>query len=152
MEYRKSQIGWLLIGLFSAVSIFIVLDYLNQWGTKPLTRIPFLIILSIQILVLLLFYKLTIIVKQSVLILVYGIGLIRISISIEKLLEVESIKIPWYYGLGIRITPKGMLYNIQGLNALKLVYQKKGNLKTVMLGTPEPEVLKRYLESHFLEK
>lgn len=151
MEYRKSQIGWLLIGFFSVVTLFIVLAYLNQWGSKPISATAFLVVLLIQIFVLLLFYKLTILVNQSTIKIRYGIGLIRITIKIEKLLEVESIKTPWYYGLGIRITPKGMLYNIQGLNALKLVYQNRGNDKTLMLGTQEPEVLKRYLENHFLE-
>lgn len=152
MEYRKSQIGWFLIGLFGIVALFIVLAYWNQWGSKPLSTNPFTVVLLIQIYVLLLFYKLTILVDQSTIQLHYGIALIRIRLKITKLLEVQSIQTPWYYGLGIRITPKGMLYNIQGSNALKLVYQNNGITKKVMLGTPEPDVLKRYLENHFALK
>lgn len=152
MVYQKSQIGWFLIGLFSAVSVFLVLAYWYQWGTNPLPKIPFLMALAIQIVVLLLFYQLTITVNPSGIRIRYGIGLINISISMEKLLQVDAIKTPWYYGLGIRITPQGLLYNIQGSKAVRLVYQNKSKKKTVMLGTTEPEVLKRVLEKNFNSK
>ena len=152
MVYQKSQIGWFLIGLFSAVSVFLVLAYWYQWGTNPLPKIPFLIALAIQIVVLLLFYQLTITVNPSGIRIRYGIGLIHISLRMEKLLQVDAIKTPWYYGLGIRITPQGLLYNIQGSKAVRLVYQNRNKKKTIMLGTTEPEVLKRVLEKTFNSK
>ncbi|WP_159038497.1 hypothetical protein [Brumimicrobium mesophilum] len=55
-----------------------------------------------------------------------------------------------HYGLGIRFTAQGMLYNIQGLKAVKIKYISNGKSKSVMIGTAEPEILKEALEKHFL--
>ena len=92
------------------------------------------------------FYKLTVELSDSTLKLTYGIGLIRIKFKIDELLQTNIIRTPWYYGLGIRITPKGMLYNIQGLKAIKIDYTSSGKRKSVMIGTPEPDQLKKALE------
>lgn len=149
MVYKKSQIGWLATGLFAAAILFLSLAYVNQWGAKPLTFIPFIVIVVLFIAISALFYKLTVEIDGSTLRLIYGIGLIRISFRIDELEQVEIIKTPWYYGLGIRITPKGMLYNIQGSKALIVRYLSKGKRKSVMVGTPEPEKLKKALEDNW---
>lgn len=79
----------------------------------------------------------------------YGIGLIRIRFKIDKLEATQIIKTPWYYGLGIRVTPKGMLYNIQGSKAVEIKYLGNGKSKSVMIGTAEPELLVKALEDNF---
>ncbi|MEM1135923.1 MAG: hypothetical protein AAGI07_08780, partial [Bacteroidota bacterium] len=75
--------------------------------------------------------------------------LIRISFKIDRLEQAQIIKTPWYYGLGIRMTPEGMLYNIQGPKAVKIRYLSNGRNKSVMIGTLEPEKLNKVLETHF---
>ena len=79
----------------------------------------------------------------------YGIGLISLKFKMDEVESLESIKTPWYYGLGIRITPKGILYNIQGLKAVRIHYLKDGKSKKVMIGTDEPEELMKALNSAF---
>ena len=127
---------------------FIFLAYLNQWGNNPLPTVPFLILMGLFLFIIPLFYKLTIKIEGTTLRLIYGIGIIRINFRIDELLDVETIRTPWYYGWGIRVTPKGMLYNIQGSKALRVKYRKNGKNKKVMIGTPEPELLKAYLEKN----
>jgi len=94
------------------------------------------------------FYKLSVELQGTKLRLIYGIGLIRFKFNIDQLECSEIITTPWYYGLGIRITPKGMLYNIHGSKAVRIEYITNGKRESVMIGTPEPEQLKNSLEQN----
>ena len=147
--YKKSQYGWLLIVMVLTILGFLFLAYTYQWGDFPLPFLPFLLLSLLFVFVFLLFYKLTIEIRSSGLRLIYGIGIVSIAIDIDQLKQVESIKTRWYWGLGIRITPKGMLYNIQGLKAVRLEYISKGKHKKVMVGSPEPEKLALRLKQVF---
>jgi len=129
--------------------LLLYLVYANQWGNNPLPLIPFVVLAGLFVIISSLFYKLTIELHGSVLKLIYGIGLIRIQFKIDNLVETRIINTPWYYGLGIRITPKGMLYNIQGSRAVEIKYLSNGKSKSVMVGTPEPERLKQALVDNF---
>lgn len=149
MVYKSTQWGWFIIIIVLLPLIFLFLFYSFQWGDHPIPLIPTLLISTLLIIIFLLFYKLTIEIKGTTIIIVYGIGLIRIKIEVDKILDVESIKTPWYYGLGVRITPAGMLYNIHGLQAVKINYLSKGENKTVMIGTSEPESFIKALRDTF---
>ena len=150
--YKKSQYGWLLIVVVMGVLIFLFLSYLYQWGDNPIPFLPFLLITLLFVVVFVLFYKLTIEISGSKLRLIYGTGIVRFVFTIDQLNRVEAIKTPWYWGLGIRITPKGMLYSIQGLSAVRLEFMSKGRHKKVMVGTPEPEKLAQRLKESFGQK
>lgn len=149
MKYKKSQIGWVALLIFALVIILPYLVYANQWGNNPLPSTPFLVLASIFVVICFMFYKLKVELSSSTLKLTYGIGLIRIKLKIDELEQAEIIKIPWYYGLGIRLTPKGMLYNIQGAKAVSIEYTSNGKRKSVMVGSPEPERLKEALEENW---
>lgn len=151
MKYKKTQIGWLSILIFAPVIFLLYMVYAYQWGNYPIPFIALILITSLFVIICAMFYKLTIEMHGSALMIIYGIGLIRIKINIDELKHVESIKTPWYYGLGIRITPEGMLYNIKGLKAVKIEYTSKGKNKVVMIGTAEPERLIQALEENFFE-
>lgn len=146
MKYKQSQFGWVVIILFTLLVAFLCLAYAFQWGNNPLSFIPFLTLSSIPVILGLMLYKLTVEVKGTTLRLSYGIGLISLKFEIDELEETEIIRVPWYYGIGIRITPKGMLYSINGWKALRIKYKSKGKSKRVMVGTAEPELLKKLLE------
>lgn len=146
MKYKQSQFGWVVIILFTLLVAFLCLAYAFQWGNNPLSFIPFLTLSSIPVILGLMLYKLTVEVKGTTLRLSYGIGLISLKFEIDELEETEIIRVPWYYGIGIRITPKGMLYSIHGWKALRIKYKSKGKSKRVMVGTAEPELLKKLLE------
>ncbi|GAB3009747.1 hypothetical protein GCM10027284_30280 [Cyclobacterium sediminis] len=148
MKYKQSQFGWVIILLFILLVVFLCLAYALQWGNNPLTFTPFLVLSSVVVVLGFMLYKLTVEVRGSTLRLAYGIGLINFKFEIDQLEELEIIRVPWYYGIGIRITPKGMLYSIHGWKALQLKYKSKGKSKSLMVGTSEPEQLKRALESN----
>jgi hypothetical protein len=104
-----------------------------------------IVLTGIMIFVGLLFYKLRIKIDGGGIHLIYGTGLIRKTIRPDRIDQLTVLKTPWYCGLGIRITPKGILYNIHSLRAVKIDYVKRGRQKTVMIGTPEPEDLREFL-------
>lgn len=149
MKYKKSQIGWIIISLLLTAIIFLSLAYTNQWGNRPLPFTPYILLTLLFSGICALFYQLTVEVNGSTLKLIYGIGLIRIRFAIDKLEETKIIKTPRYYGLGIRITPDGMLYNIQGTKAVKISYTTNKKKKSLMIGTTEPEKLIRVLEDNW---
>lgn len=147
MIYRKTQIGGWLIVFFTIPILWLVFAYFQHWGSRPLTELSLAFAIILLTLIVLLFYRLTVEVKNNRIRLTYGIGLIKITLKIDELISTRVLKTPWYYGLGIRITPKGMLYNIQGSRAVLVEYMHKGELKTVMVGSAEPEKLKEILDS-----
>ncbi len=74
--------------------------------------------------------------------------MIRVKFKINHPERTEVIETPWFYSLGIRITPKGLLYNIQGFKVVRIEYSSIGKNRFVMVGTPEPEQLKKALEEN----
>ena len=152
MPYKRTQIGWLVIAFIVPMIAFLVVLYVNQWGDNPIPFWPFILIASLFVIAILLFYKLTIEIDGNTLKLTYGIGIIKFKIRIDQLLSVEEVRNPWYYGWGIRITPKGMLYNIHGFKAVAIKYFKDGKEKSVMVGTDEPDELLRAIEYNFQKK
>ena len=149
MKYEKTQYGWLAIALLLITIVSMFFLYMEQWGTHPIPKAPFLIMEGLFVFILSLFYKMTTSIEEGVVRMIYGIGLIRIKIKPERISSVEVFKVPWYWGVGIRITPKGWLYSINGFRAVKIEYKKNGFNKTNLIGSSEPEELKSALEYHF---
>ena len=73
----------------------------------------------------------------------FGIGLIKRSLLLSEIdySTIEEIKIPAVYGIGIRITPHGTLYNVKIGNAIKI----KSHNKTFLVGTDEYTRIKNTL-------
>lgn len=141
MLYKKSQTGWFMIIIFTVILVFLTFAYIYQLGNRPLPKPAFITLALVFILLLLSFYKLTLKVNDSILHVIYGIGLIHFRFQLQKVLEIKEIKIPAYIGVGIRITSKGMLYNIQGNKALELTYHDN-ELKKIKIGTNDGPNLK----------
>ncbi len=96
--------------------------YLNEMGDKPLGTGGFLLVSFIIILVYLLFYGMTTTVNAEWITVSFGMGIIRKRIKISRIKNIEIVKNPWYYGWGIRLIPKGMLYNISGSEGVELTF------------------------------
>lgn len=128
------------------IILYLYLAFMFQWGDNPMPLTGFVLIESLLLIICLLFFQLTVEIRKPILKISYGIGLIRFNFQIDQIESVEVMSNPWYYGWGIRITPNGMLYNIHGRKAVKINYLRNGKSKSVMVGTAEPEVLKRALE------
>lgn len=149
MNYKKSQTGWLVIAFMLPIIAFLIVLYITQWGDNPIPFLPFVLVTSLIVIAMLLFYKLTVEIDGNAISLTYGIGVIKFKFVIDQIISSEEIRTPWYYGLGIRLTPKGMLYNIHGLKAVRIKYFRDGKEKKVMVGTNEPEILLQAIQTAF---
>jgi len=102
-------------------------------------------VLGIMIVVLAICSTLTVSLDNDTLRIRFGpVGLIRKSWPLAEIASVTAVTNPWYYGWGIRWTPRGPLYNVlSGYGAVEILLCSG---KTFRIGTGEPESLKLAIE------
>ena len=133
-QYRHTQIGYLLIILYGGVVIFI--GYLNVLkGFNNLFALAALIVLLV---VLKFFSSLTVTVDDQVIKIQFGLGVFPKVFQLKDIESCAAVKNPWYYGWGIRYTPRGWLFNVSGYSAIEL---QMNNGKRYRIGTDEPDRL-----------
>ena len=94
--------------------------------------------LAVLTVLLLLFHSLLVEVDRDALRLTYGIGVVRKHFDMATLGDAYAVRNKWWYGLGIRLTPHGWLYNVSGLDAVEIV---RVSGKKFRVGTDEPQAL-----------
>jgi hypothetical protein len=99
------------------------------------TPVVVLIILGAS---LVLFYKIRITIQDDTLCASLGLGVIRKRVPVAEIGACEPIRIKWWYGWGIHLTPYGWLYNVSGLNAVAITLR---NGRKFALGTDDPHGL-----------
>jgi len=142
--YRKTQTAWPINALFIIAWIFLLITFIYKLGSKPTSLPVFLAISASWLIIVLMFYKFTIQIDDESIHLSFGIGLAKKNIDLNTIESVEQVRNKWWYGLGIRLTPHGWLWNIWGLDAVELTF-KEGKRK-FRIGTNEPELLKNEIE------
>lgn len=90
-----------------------------------------------------LFSSLTIAVEDGMVRWYFGPGFWKKHVPLDEIQDYEVVENPWYYGWGIRYTPHGWLYNVEGRKAVEL--RLKGGTK-IRLGTDEPHALQRAIQ------
>ena len=130
-EYKHTQVGYVHVILYSAVTLF--MGYLTiVSGSEPYALVGLIVILTL----LAQFSTLTVRVGEGVITVQFGVGVIRKRIQLSDVESCAQVKNPWYYGWGIRYTPRGWLYNISGFSAIELTMK---NGKMCRIGTDDPE-------------
>jgi hypothetical protein len=92
----------------------------------------------------LLFYSLTVEVSGESVRISFGPGLVHETFPLAMIRECRIVKNPWYYGWGIRWTPKGWLFNVAGFHAVEI---RMADGKKYRIGTDEPKELLAAIES-----
>ena len=95
-----------------------------------------------------LFDSMTVKVSRTYISLKFGIGIIRKRFAIIDVQNAAIVRNRWYYGWGIRLTPHGWLYNVSGLDAIKIQLR---NGRKYRIGTDEPVELLSVIHSAILE-
>jgi hypothetical protein len=135
-EYRHTQIGHTTI-------VFLVIALMVTLYGAALTAHPALIASAVLVgLVLILFSTLTVIVRDQTVEVFFGPGLIRRRISLRRIRDVRTVRTPWYYGWGIRLTPSGWLWNVSGLRGVEIQFDDG---HTFRIGSDEPDRLAEVL-------
>ena len=127
--YQRVQYGFLILVPTGFLTLFL-------GGIGTVTANYFLFGVGVLFLVIsALFYRLQVTVTDSAVRVRFGIGLIKKTIPITAIVSAEPVRNSWWYGWGIRVYPKGWLFNISGLDAVELQMKKGPRLR---IGTNDP--------------
>ena len=128
--YVHTQIGYSLLTIYGV--LILIVGYLV--GITPLNMFAQagLILLLVALVT---FSTLRVKVDHQMIQIRFGLGVIRKGFPLSQILAYQVVKNPWYYGLGVRYTPRGWLYAVSGLSAIEL--QMK-NGKSYRIGTDDP--------------
>jgi hypothetical protein len=131
-RYEHTQIGHVII--WSLLAIILIVS-----GFAGLSHREIPLVVSIILLVcLVLFYKLRITIEDETLCASFGPGIIRKRVRLAEIVGCEPIRIRWWYGWGIHLTPFGWLYNVSGLDAVAITLRAG---RKFALGTNDPHGL-----------
>ena len=144
-DFEEFQFGWWIFVCLIPVQILIAFISLNKLGSLPIDTNVFVSINMILVLPYFLFYGLTTKISQEAIIVSFGIGLIEKRIPLNRVTTVEKVRNPWYYGLGLRVIPNGILYNIGGSDAVELRFND--TTRIFRIGTKDSTSLKHEILS-----
>ena len=131
-RYEHTQIGHVII--WSLLAIILIVS-----GFAGLSHREIPLVVSIILLVcLVLFYKLRITIEDETLCASFGPGIIRKRVRLAEIVGCEPVRIRWWYGWGIHLTPFGWLYNVSGLDAVAITLRTG---RKFALGTDDPHGL-----------
>ena len=137
MRYKHTQIGYLIIGGLFGIAIFLAIKGI----VAPAGRDGVLISAIIEVILLIsaiVFSKLTIKIDGESLEASFATGLIRKKVPLAEIAEFEPVRISWWHGWGIHLTPYGWLYNVSGLDAVPIILR---NGRKFALGTDDVDGL-----------
>ncbi len=137
-EYEHTQPGYVTLGAVGGASLVLAGTALRKAAAAKF--LPGALILGAASAV---FSSLTIVVTDEELLARIGPGVTAKRVKVADIESVESVRNPWYYGWGIRLTPRGMLYNVSGFDAVEVRMRTGGSFR---LGTDEPHRLVRAIE------
>jgi hypothetical protein len=132
-RYEHTQVGYVIIVGIAAAMAGIGIILANE-GSNWIA-IAVLVVLAV---VLALFHSLTVTINEEELVVRFGPGAIRKWFKLSEIESVRAIRIPWYYGWGIRATPQGMAFRVSGFDAIQL---RLTTGKEFLIGTDVPQEL-----------
>ncbi len=135
--YRHTQIGYLTLIVILVAALGIVASLPNH-GPVSLGVAGLLVIIAV------LFSSLTVEVADGELRFHFGPGFWRKRIALGEVTAATPTQNSWWEGWGIRFTPRGMLYNVSGTNAVEITLRSGQRFR---IGTDEPEALVQALQS-----
>lgn len=147
--YREFQFGLLLFVFMLPVHAFLIYAFINELGNKPLDLTGMMIVNGIFIALYVLFYGMTTIVKEDKITIIYGVGIIRINIKIQRIRAMREVLNPIYYGWGIRFFPNGILYNISGRKAVEISFHD--SKRVVRIGSRFPGALLTEIDKRIIK-
>jgi hypothetical protein len=134
-RYEHSQVGYVITtGIVAAmVAIGIILANIgSNW-----IAIAVLVVLAV---VLVLFHSLRVVISEEELVVQFGPGTIRKRFKLNEIESCQAVRIPWYWGWGIRSTPQGMVFRVSGFDAVQI---RLVTGKEYVVGTDVPQELEQ---------
>jgi hypothetical protein len=136
--YRHTQIGTVVLVPLAIPTVGVLVAV-----TAGAPRVPMLALAGVFVFLMLLLGSLTVTVDHAVVALRFGVGLIQHRLALSDIRTVRTVRNRWYYGWGIRLLPRGWLYNVSGLDAVEI---ELADGRAHRIGTDEPETLAAAIE------
>jgi len=133
-RYEHTQIGHIII--WSLLAIILIAS--GGLIGSPFHRGPPVVVSIILLVCLVLFYRLRITIEDETLRASFGPGIIRKRVRLAEIVGCEPIRIRWWYGWGVHLTPCGWLYNVSGLDAVTITLR---DCRKFTLGANDPHGL-----------
>jgi hypothetical protein len=131
-HYRHTQVGWVIVFVLAAIALVVAASMPAE--ARAAARVP----LALLGLVLVLFCALTVEVDLESIRVWFGPGLVRKRIALADVAGWRAVRNPWYVGWGIRLGPRGVLWNVSGFDAVELDLPGGRHFR---IGTDEPQAL-----------
>jgi hypothetical protein len=132
-RYEHTQVGYFIIVAIVAAMVAIGI-ILSNTGVNWIA----IAVLVVLVVVLVLFHSLTVVIRGEELLMQFGGGVIRKRFKLNEIASCQAVRIPWYYGWGIRATPDGMVFRVSGFHAVQI---KLTTGKEFLIGTDVPQEL-----------
>ena len=130
-RYEHTQIGHVIIWSLLAIILIASSGSIGHHAAPVIVSIILLACLA-------LFYRLKITIDNETVSASFGLGIIRRKVRLAEIIGCEPIRIRWWYGWGIHLTPCGWLYNVSGFDAVAITLR---NGRKFALGTDDPDGL-----------
>jgi len=130
--YRHTQIGYLTLIVIIVAALGIAVSLPNE--ARPVT----LGVAALLVIIAVLFSSLTVEVGGEELRFHFGPGFWRKRVALSEVAAATPTQSSWWEGWGIRFTPRGMLYNVSGTNAVEIELRSGRRFR---IGTDEPEAM-----------
>jgi hypothetical protein len=132
-RYEHTQFGYFITIAIVAAMVtigIIMVDMGINWIAATV-----LVVLAVIVVLL---HRLTVVINEEELVVQFGPGVIRKRFKLNEIESCQAVKIPWYYGWGIRATPQGMVFRVSGFHAVQI---KLTTGKEFLIGTDVPQEL-----------
>ena len=136
--YRHRQIGYLTLIVILVAALGIVATLPDD--VRPVT----FGVAGLMVVIAVLFSSLTVEVGEGELRFHFGPGFWRKRIALSDVKAATPTQNSWWEGWGIRVTPRGMLYNVSGTNAVEIDLRSGRRFR---IGTDEPEALVQAIQT-----
>jgi len=132
-RYEHTQVGYFVI--VAIVAVMVAIGIILATTDVNLIAIAVMVVLAV---VLVLFPSLTAVIREEELLVQFGPGVVRKRFKLNEIESCQAVKIPWYYGWGIRLTPHGMMWRVSGFHAVQI---RLITGKEYLIGTDAPQEL-----------
>lgn len=136
-RYEETQMAvampWVVCGILLAAMV-IGVAAAGEW----LVLLAFLPVFAVIVALMLAFGRLDVTVGAGNLEWAFRWGVWRKRVALRDVATVRATRVPWWYGWGVSLTPRGWLYNVRGRGAVA-VTARSG--RTVLIGSDRPERL-----------
>ncbi len=137
--YEHTQVGrWTRRALLTAAVAVLAMTVVTPVAGREADRIMMITVALVLAGAGLVFGSLTVRFEQRDRVVAFGSGWPRRRVPLDRIARAEATRTRWYEGWGIRLTTRGWLWNVSGLDAVLLTLRDG---KRLLIGTDPPDRL-----------